>query len=40
MAGNTVRLFAGCGIVAESDPDTEVQEADAKLIAIRDALEG
>lgn len=34
------RLFAGCGIVAGSDPDTEVREAAAKLVPIRDALEG
>ncbi len=38
--GNRVRLFAGCGIVAGSDPDTEVAEAQAKFVAIRDALEG
>jgi menaquinone-specific isochorismate synthase len=33
------RLFAGCGIVADSDPDTEVREAAAKMVAVRDALE-
>jgi menaquinone-specific isochorismate synthase len=33
------RLFAGCGVVADSDPDTEVREAAAKLAAVRDALE-
>ena len=38
--GRTVRLFAGCGIVAESDPDDEVAEAQAKFLPIRDALEG
>lgn len=38
--GSRVRLFAGCGIVADSDPDTEVAEAEAKLIPIREALEG
>jgi menaquinone-specific isochorismate synthase len=32
-------LFAGCGVVADSDPDTEVREAAAKLAAVRDALE-
>ncbi|HEX7658030.1 MAG TPA: isochorismate synthase, partial [Pseudonocardiaceae bacterium] len=37
--GNTVRLFAGCGIVADSDPDNEVAEAAAKLVPMRDALE-
>jgi len=29
-----------CGVVADSDPDTEVREAVAKLVAVRDALEG
>ncbi|MDR7302385.1 isochorismate synthase [Haloactinomyces albus] len=38
--GSTVRLFAGCGIVADSDPDEEVAEAQAKLLPIREALEG
>lgn len=32
------RLFAGGGIVAGSDPDTEVAEADAKFLPIREAL--
>lgn len=40
LDGRTARLFAGCGIVADSDPDTEVREAAAKLVAVRDALEG
>jgi menaquinone-specific isochorismate synthase len=35
----TVRAFAGCGIVAGSDPDRELAEAAAKLVPIRDALE-
>lgn len=38
--GSTVRLFAGCGIVADSDPDEEVAEAQAKLLPMREALEG
>lgn len=33
-----MRLFAGCGIVAGSDPDAEVAESDAKLVPMRDAL--
>lgn len=37
---STVRLFAGCGIVADSDPDMEVVEAEAKLLPVREALEG
>jgi menaquinone-specific isochorismate synthase len=40
LDGRSARLFAGCGIVADSDPDTEVREAAAKLVAVRDALEG
>lgn len=36
--GRTVRLFAGCGIVADSDPASEWAESSAKLIPIRDAL--
>jgi menaquinone-specific isochorismate synthase len=40
VSGNTARLFAGCGVMADSDPDTEVREAAAKLIAVREALEG
>jgi menaquinone-specific isochorismate synthase len=40
LDGRTVRMFAGCGIVADSDPDSEVREAAAKLVPIRDALEG
>ncbi|MEO8827291.1 isochorismate synthase [Lapillicoccus sp.] len=35
---STMRLFAGCGIVAGSDPDAEVAESDAKLVPMRDAL--
>ncbi|MEU6127643.1 chorismate-binding protein [Saccharopolyspora sp. NPDC047091] len=38
--GRRARLFAGCGIVAESDPDTEVLEAAAKLRPITEALTG
>jgi menaquinone-specific isochorismate synthase len=37
--GDAVRLFAGCGIVADSDPDNEVVEASAKFVPMRDALE-
>ncbi len=33
-----MRLFAGCGIVAGSDPESEVAESDAKLLPMRDAL--
>ncbi|QNK83629.1 isochorismate synthase [Nakamurella sp. PAMC28650] len=39
VAGHTVRMIAGCGIVADSDPETEAREAQVKMIPIRDALE-
>ena len=38
LAGPRVRLFAGCGVVAHSDPDTEVAEAGAKLRTFSAAL--
>ncbi len=34
-----VRLFAGCGIVASSDPEAELAESQAKFVPVRDALE-
>lgn len=37
--GHRVRLIAGCGIVADSDPETEAREAQVKMIPVRDALE-
>jgi menaquinone-specific isochorismate synthase len=40
VSGRQARLFAGCGIVAGSDPDAEIDEAQAKFVPIRDALEG
>ena len=33
-----IRLFAGCGIVAGSDPVSEVAESVAKLSPMREAL--
>jgi len=33
-----IRLFAGCGIVAGSDPQAELAESNAKLVPMRDAL--
>ncbi|MGI8614546.1 MAG: isochorismate synthase [Nocardioidaceae bacterium] len=36
--GPRVRLFAGCGIVAGSDPAEELAEAQAKFVPMRDAL--
>jgi menaquinone-specific isochorismate synthase len=33
-----VRLFAGCGIVADSDPEAELAEGQAKFVPVRDSL--
>jgi menaquinone-specific isochorismate synthase len=33
-----IRLFAGCGVVAASDPAAELAESEAKLVPMRDAL--
>ena len=38
LDGTTVRLFAGCGIVANSDPEAELAESQAKFVPVRDAL--
>jgi menaquinone-specific isochorismate synthase len=38
--GRRLRLFAGCGIVAGSDPEAELAESAAKLVPMRDALTG
>jgi menaquinone-specific isochorismate synthase len=38
LAGSSVRLFAGCGIVADSDPEAELAESQAKLVPVRDSL--
>lgn len=35
---HSIRLFAGCGIVAGSDPEAELAESVAKLVPMRDAL--
>jgi menaquinone-specific isochorismate synthase len=40
IEGPRVRLFAGCGIVADSDPESELAEAQAKFVPVRDALTG
>jgi menaquinone-specific isochorismate synthase len=40
LSGRTARLFAGCGIVAGSDPAAELAETLVKLRPMRDALEG
>ena len=38
LEGSRVRLFAGCGIVAGSDPEAELAEAQAKFVPVRNAL--
>ncbi|MES9608518.1 isochorismate synthase [Actinomadura sp. NPDC000929] len=38
--GTRARLFAGCGIVADSDPDAELAEARAKFRPMQYALQG
>ncbi len=40
IEGNTVRLYAGCGIVADSDPEAELAETQGKFVPIRDSLLG
>ncbi|HYO41213.1 MAG TPA: isochorismate synthase [Nocardioidaceae bacterium] len=40
IEGPRVRLFAGCGVVADSDPESELAEAQAKFVPVRDALSG
>ncbi len=39
LEGTSVRLFAGCGIVADSDPASELAEAQAKFVPVRNALQ-
>lgn len=38
LRGDEVRLYAGCGIVGDSDPVSELAEADAKFMPVRGAL--
>lgn len=40
ITGRTARLFAGCGIMRDSDPAAELAEAQAKFRVMRQALEG
>jgi menaquinone-specific isochorismate synthase len=40
LDGRRARLFAGCGIVADSDPAAELAEAQVKFRPMQDALEG
>ena len=36
--GDSIRIFAGCGIVAGSDPGKELAESEAKFVPMRSAL--
>jgi menaquinone-specific isochorismate synthase len=38
ITDNSIRIFAGCGIVAGSDPEVELAESNAKFAAMRSAL--
>ncbi|MGL6135126.1 MAG: anthranilate synthase component I family protein, partial [Prochlorococcaceae cyanobacterium] len=38
VAGRTLRAHAGCGIVADSDPEAEAEEMDWKLLPLLEAL--
>jgi len=40
LDGRRARLFAGCGIVADSDPVAEIAETQVKFRPMQDALEG
>ena len=38
VSGRTVQVFAGCGIVADSEPEAELAETRAKLVPMVEAL--
>ena len=40
ITDHKIRIFAGCGIVAASIPEKEVEESNAKMIPMRSALHG
>ncbi len=40
VSGQRARLFAGCGIVGESDPDQELAESNVKMRPMLNALQG
>lgn len=39
LRGNEAWLFAGCGVVADSDPQAELEESEVKLRAMQGAME-
>jgi len=40
VVGDTAWVHVGCGIVADSDPQRELQESEIKALALREALLG
>ena len=39
ITGREIRMYAGCGIVAGSNPEKELEESNAKMIPMRSALQ-
>jgi menaquinone-specific isochorismate synthase len=39
ITGGEIRIYAGCGIVAGSNPEKELEESNAKMIPMRSALQ-
>jgi len=39
IAGKEIRIYAGCGIVAGSNPEKELEESSAKMIPMKSALQ-
>jgi len=39
ISGKEIRIYAGCGIVAGSNPDKELEESSAKMIPMKSALQ-
>lgn len=39
VTGNEIRIYAGCGIVAGSNPNKELEESSAKMIPMKSALQ-
>ncbi|MEN9325514.1 MAG: hypothetical protein RL414_1268, partial [Actinomycetota bacterium] len=39
IGGKEIRIYAGCGIVAGSSPDKELEECSAKMIPMKSALQ-
>jgi menaquinone-specific isochorismate synthase len=39
ISGREIRIYAGCGIVAGSNPEKELEESNAKMIPMRSALQ-